>query len=121
MHASWYQVDHPNYSRQGPHDRDTEYYSYSEEGSDRRSKRAAVPHLQRLGLHPPRREPRPDPAQTGVASAQQSSVRAIPGGTPATGPPASMTHLDLPQEEDWGFDGGGGFDRRGCVAYPTAS
>jgi len=109
---SWYQVDHPNYSRQGPHDL-TEYYSYSEEGSDRRSKRAAVPHLQRLGVSLPRREPRPDRAQTGVALAQQSSARAIPGGTPAL-------HLDLPQEEDRGFDGGGGFDRRQRVAYPTA-
>jgi len=52
----------------------------------RQTQRCAAVHLHRLGVRLPRPEPRPDRAQTGGARARQSSVRAIPGGTPATGP-----------------------------------
>jgi len=120
---SWYRVEHPNYSRQGPHDRDTEYYSYSEEGSDRLGRSDAQPFHTYTDSESASRVESPVPTVHRQEAPGLGSrlFEQFPGGRPPPGPPASVTRLDLPQEEDRGFDGGGGFDRRQRAAYPVAS
>lgn len=116
---SWYQVEHPDYHRRGPHDRDTDYYSYSEEGSDRRSD--APPFHTYTDSDTASRIESPVP----TVHRQETpgfGNRLFEGGRPPPGPPASVTRLDLHERDDWGFDVGGGIDRRQRgAAYPTAS
>ena len=112
---SWYRVERPDYQRGGPHDRDTDYYSYSEEGSDRHSD--AQPFHTYTDSETASRIESPVP----TVHRQETPGIGNRGGRPPPGPPASVTRLDLHEQDDWGFNGGGGFDRRQRAAYPTAS
>ena len=118
---SWYRVEHPKYSRHGPRDRDTDYYSYSEEGSDRRSDAQPLHYTNSdSASHVESLSPVPTVHRQEGPGLGSRMYEQFPGGRPP-GPPASVTRLDLHEEEDRRFDGGGGFDRRQHAAYPTAS
>jgi hypothetical protein len=111
---SWYRVEHPDHYQRGPRDHDAAYYPYSEDGTDRRSD-ASGPLGDGDGPFPSFsnsdssrvESPIPTVYREGPPGLGSRLFEEFAGQHPRSHPraPASVTRLDLHEEEDAGPQG----------------